>query len=420
MKCRVICYEAQNVKTPADIIPSCEEEETHENKTPPTRSTLCRDALPFVPENATPPTPPPGLTVKLLQASRIPARHQKVIKVEIDEGEGDSLFMFAPNQVELQQHGLVMVMVDSIMDVEGGRCVKLLVENHSYEPRHLKEGMELGEAQPVQLLLKETGTGVMLEPEPTLPPTSDDPYIAALKNMPAQLRQKKLLELLNLKDIQLEPDHMAQLESFLVEWEDVFALDDTELGSTDITHHHIETGEHSPIYDSLCVGRPLLSETNAGPIPTGVGIASDSVQVLIEVVSIVVALLGGSSPFPSSGSFAGVPVSAGGDLVGVAVISTAAAVLSPGGSVCFSLIGGVLPVVPPTEAPLMGEAGGLLSAPSPSTADSPPGLVRVSRSTLLALTSASCSSACNSSILNCCSSICSSASTLPCSATSNC
>ena len=184
---------SEREETSADI-PSSKEEETHENKTPPTRPTLRRDAPPFIPENTTPPTPPPGLTVKLLQASRIPARHQKVIKVEIDEGEGDSLFMFAPNQVELQQHGLVMVMVDSIMDVEGGRCVKLLVENHSYEPRHLKEGMELGEAQPVQLLLKETGTGVMLEPEPTLPPTSDDPYIAALKNMPAQLRQKKLLE----------------------------------------------------------------------------------------------------------------------------------------------------------------------------------------------------------------------------------
>ena len=58
--------------------------------------------------------------------------------------------MFAPNQVELQQHGL---MVDSIIDVEGGRCVKLLIENHSYEPCHVIEGMELGEVQPVQLLL---------------------------------------------------------------------------------------------------------------------------------------------------------------------------------------------------------------------------------------------------------------------------
>ena len=91
----------------------------------------------------------------------------------------------------------------------------------------------------------------MLEPEPTLPPTNDDPYIAALKNMPAQLRQKKLLELLNLKDIQLEPNHMAQLESFLVEWADVFALDHTELGSTDVTHHHIETGKHSPIQQPM-------------------------------------------------------------------------------------------------------------------------------------------------------------------------
>ena len=58
--------------------------------------------------------------------------------MEIDQGEGDSLFMFAPKQVELQEHGLVMV--DSVMDVEGGHCVNLVTENHSFEPRHLEEG----------------------------------------------------------------------------------------------------------------------------------------------------------------------------------------------------------------------------------------------------------------------------------------
>ena len=205
-------------ETQANAVAGSEKEEAHEDKAPPTRSTLCKDAPPFTPESVILPTPPPGLMVKLIQASRIPARRQKLIKVEIEEGEGDSLFMFAPNQVELQQQGLVMVY--SVEDVEGGHCVKLLIENHSYEPRHLKEGMKLGEAQPIQLLLKETKTGGTIEPEPTLPPTSDDPYVAALKSMSAQLRQKKLLELLNLKDVQLEPNHMAQLEAFRA---DVFA-----------------------------------------------------------------------------------------------------------------------------------------------------------------------------------------------------
>ena len=59
--------------------------------------------------------------------------------------------------------------------------------------------MELGEAQPVQLLLKETQTGFIIGPELTLHPTRDDPYVVALKKIPAQLRRKKLLELLNLK-----------------------------------------------------------------------------------------------------------------------------------------------------------------------------------------------------------------------------
>ena len=105
--------------------------------------------------------------------------------------------MFAPKQVELQKHGLVMV--DLVMDVEGGHCVNLVIENHSFETCHLKEGMELGEAQPIQLMLKETEPQDTIEPEPTLPLSSDDPYVADLKNVPAHLRQKKLLELLNLR-----------------------------------------------------------------------------------------------------------------------------------------------------------------------------------------------------------------------------
>ena len=141
-------------------------------------------------------------------------------------------------------------MVDSVMDVEGGHCVNLVIENHSFEPRHLEEGIVLGEAQPIQLRSKEDESGDTTEPEPTSSP-NDDPYVAALKSVPTHVR-KKLLELLNLKDAQLDPNHRAQLESFLVEWADVFTLDNTELGSTDVTHHHIETGEHSPIRQPMC------------------------------------------------------------------------------------------------------------------------------------------------------------------------
>ena len=32
----------------------------------------------------------------------------------------------------------------------------------------------------------------------------------------------------------------------------MFVLDNTELGFTDITHHHIETGDHSPIRQPMC------------------------------------------------------------------------------------------------------------------------------------------------------------------------
>ena len=57
-----------------------------------------------------------------------------------------------------------------------------------------------------------TEAGGTIEPEHTLPPTSGDPYVDALQSLPAQLRQKKLLELLSLKEGQLEPNHVAHLD----------------------------------------------------------------------------------------------------------------------------------------------------------------------------------------------------------------
>ncbi|MCG8624354.1 MAG: hypothetical protein MJE68_20465 [Proteobacteria bacterium] len=46
---------------------------------------------------------------------------------------------------------------------------------------------------------------------------------------------------------ELDNDEMKQVKELLRESADVFALDDSELGCTDLVRHVIDTGDHSPL-----------------------------------------------------------------------------------------------------------------------------------------------------------------------------
>ena len=45
----------------------------------------------------------------------------------------------------------------------------------------------------------------------------------------------------------LSQDEVQQLEDLVIEWADVFAFDPSELGSTKLVTHSIDTGDSPPI-----------------------------------------------------------------------------------------------------------------------------------------------------------------------------
>ena len=45
----------------------------------------------------------------------------------------------------------------------------------------------------------------------------------------------------------LSPDEARRLRRLVGEFSDVFALDDSELGCTDVLRHSVDTGDHLPI-----------------------------------------------------------------------------------------------------------------------------------------------------------------------------
>ena len=126
------------------------------------------------------------------------------------------------------------------------------MENSSFEPTRLKKGRILGQLYPASILSDQDP-----QPDTTEPLKGDgvNPRMACthscpttdIENLPTSSRVQSLLELLHLESSVLSIQELKYLQDFLIQHEDVFAFDSSELGSTDIVTHSIDTGDQPPI-----------------------------------------------------------------------------------------------------------------------------------------------------------------------------
>ena len=82
----------------------------------------------------------PGAVVKLLHATRLPARHSWLIRVEIPDDQGKACWMtvFEPETKTPNQKGLAMA--DAMVRVGVGGEATLVIANHGTSPVQLPEG----------------------------------------------------------------------------------------------------------------------------------------------------------------------------------------------------------------------------------------------------------------------------------------
>ena len=151
-------------------------------------------------------------------------------------------YPFEPNHHMLADYEVTAV--ESVVVMEKGEIL-LPLENHTGNMLHLEAGVELGTVRNVdvpepvddggqctadncaQHLMSTTSTVKMITPSPE--------------------RIKKLLPVLCLPLEKLTPEESDQLKALILEFSDVFALDDSELGCTNMVQHQIDMGEHTPI-----------------------------------------------------------------------------------------------------------------------------------------------------------------------------
>ena len=193
--------------------------------------------------------------VNLVEAVTLPSQRGRILKAKVMCSAKDLLF--EPDHEILAPLGVNAA--ESLITTCGNGEVWIPIENHQGVTVRLEAGTPLGTVRPADInysaTTSETSTTECL-------PTSSNSPVKTIRQTPERIKQ--LMSQLNLSLESLSPMEVLKLKALIEEFSDVFALNDSELGCTDVLKHSIDVGGHSPIkqqpYRTPMVRREKMAE----------------------------------------------------------------------------------------------------------------------------------------------------------------
>ena len=185
------------------------------------------------------------VTVKLLQAVKIPARHSKLVRVQAKSSEVNQLMLFEEKMSENENQ--MISMNSCITEVDKDQNLVVTIENHGLQPVILEKGLEIGYLEPIQLVSKGDEICAVAAATDGEQAQQDFPEINHCSD--------ELYSQLDL-EVTLTEGEKGKLRNLVIEYSDVLAKDPSELGRTNVVQHTIDTGTHPPIKQLP----PFLSE----------------------------------------------------------------------------------------------------------------------------------------------------------------
>ena len=191
------------------------------------------------------PQPSADHEVRLLQTVKVPAGRQKLVRATIRTELVGGPMIFTPSEVtgDLQ-------MANGVVEVGNDKFVTLLLQNHGTDKLYLKRGMQLGVVSPTTVITdkdQDVGGGVEGDPESEVARLQHTAVDTSQEAEDSQERVTKLFTQLNDDFSHLTEKDCASLRTLLTSYADVFALDSSELGTTQLVTHSIDAGQHRPI-----------------------------------------------------------------------------------------------------------------------------------------------------------------------------
>lgn len=169
-------------------------------------------------------------TVRLITATKLPARHVKVVRARVDGVGEPRIMLFLPQNL-LELKGLCVE--EAVLEPDGELCVSVPIKNSSCEPVCRVPGEVLGELQPVTVVPDPCNVAALMG-EVATERGADEP----------ELRSERLISEVCMEE-SLSEVEVQGLTDLVLDFADVFALDQSELGFTDVVTHTIDTSDSS-------------------------------------------------------------------------------------------------------------------------------------------------------------------------------
>ena len=147
------------------------------------------------------------------------------------------LALFEINNNFAKDSGITMD--EAIVKPSNENTITLVLRNNGFHPVSVEEGRVLGILQEATLLRLEDDMPWMDEKNPT--------FVQAL-HASKETSSPALLDTLHWKTDTLAENDSAKLSKLISEYQDVFALNNSELNSTNLVQHHIETEDVNSIH----------------------------------------------------------------------------------------------------------------------------------------------------------------------------
>ena len=191
--------------------------------------------------------------VRLVQAAKLPALYQKMVRAQVSiPSTEESVMLFEPAEELIGRDGIQTA--EAAVQLSTDREVTLILQNCSKEPVELEGGHLLGKLLPLRAVLDSPDDAGCLDDGDTEAEGTECATVNAFlpPQVPHELtsesdRRKQIIEALDLEQDELSESEREQLKTTVLDYVSPFALSPFELDATDLVAHSIDTGNHSPI-----------------------------------------------------------------------------------------------------------------------------------------------------------------------------
>ena len=201
-------------------------------------------------------------TVSLIQAVKIPAKHQKLVRIQVTKNSFEQQqLIFEPLLTSFEENCLLAP--EALVSLDPANRFNLILENHGCKPVYSESGQEVGQVGRVVVCSGQDNSdnddnddnvslpSVHFLTTEQLADHEDSNVSVDIVNEQEKERISRLFKALNIDESNLMVDETALLRELVEEYSDIFALDSTELGTTELVTHSIDTGNSHPIRQPL-------------------------------------------------------------------------------------------------------------------------------------------------------------------------